>query len=186
MTMESRANSPQLPIYLYPLRLDTVASVVKPVMEDDSQTWAEYIRLQRQIIEPENPYAFDYLSGLAEDLPEDAVEDYQSGVMLAYNVFRKKAGGKLPILTLEFVSGYQLKTVNRLTAVYGSPNSEGALREEEIRTSIFALLEKEAYQVLQDEVVDEGASIFDTPMISGFINSYFLYQEGFLDSMNWE
>ena len=187
MTIEERVSEiPQIPSIRYPIGAAIAAAVVRPLMEDIDLTWGEYASLQKQIIEPENPYAFEYLSGLAEGFSKDATEYYLSGIALAHNIFKGKAGGKLPVLTLKFVSDYQEKTANRINRVYGSANSPGAFREEEMRTTIFAILEKDVYQVLQEELVDEGQSIFDSPTMTGFINTYFLYREGFSDPKNWE
>jgi len=171
---------------IYPIGSEAVIAVVRPIVQSD-QSWDEYIGEVGCTLQDENLHAYGYLSSLSNGLPGEAIDEFAIGFSLAYEIFKKRAGGKkLPVLSYQFVDGYYSEIAERLTEVYGSVDSEDADREEELRTSIFAILEKDAYQALDEELAVEEISIFDTPSLLGFVSAYFLFRKGFSDSENWQ
>lgn len=191
MTIEAGISEiPQAPIMLYPLGGDPVVAVVRPLFEDSGKTWSEYLVLKAPILDAENPYANEYLMVISENFSGLENEGFIIGITLAYEILKEKAGKqKVPVLSSEFVQAYDEFVQNRLISVYGKSLGSlipGADREEEVRRGLFAMLEKEAYKALDEEMTEHDDSIFDKTIFSGFVASYFLFREGFSDSSHWE
>ncbi len=191
MTVEARVSQiPQDSIVKYPIGADAVIAVVRPLFEDSNKTWDEYLSLKAPLLDVENPYANGYLMAISNNFSGLENEGFRIGITLAYEIFKEKAGKqKIPILSLEFVQIYDALAHDRLISVYGSyPGSRipGADREEEVRRGLFVMLEKEAYQALDEEITGQDESIFENSVFSGFVASYFLFREGFSDPNYWE
>jgi len=181
---------PQDLIINYPIGADAIATVVRPLFANLDQTWDEYLNLKAPILDVENPYANGYLMALSNNFSGLENEGFSIGVTLAYEIFKEKAGKqKLPVLSLEFVQVYDAFAHDRLTIIYGNyPGSRilGADKEEEIRRGLFVMLEKEAYQALEQEMTEQNQSIIENSIFSGIVASYFLFREGFSDQNCWE
>lgn len=146
-----------------------------------------YFNTGLEIIEEENPYANDALLSLACEASLEGESAFTLGVFLAYDIFKKKAGDrKLPVLTSEFVQNYFESAEERRDYVYGIRAEEKFIEEIYVIKNMFALLEKDAYNALEDEIINDGCSLFESKVYLGFINSYFLFREGFSNSSNWE
>lgn len=170
---------------IYPIGSDAIIQVVRPIYSNPGQELDLPKKLE--LLESENPYANQLLVSLAQEAPEREANYYVLGVVFAYEVFKERAGGKkLPILTYEFVHDYFESREERLDMVYGSKAEEEGTREIDVVRGLFAILEKDAYKTLEEEAMGKGYSLFDSQIFLGFLNSYFLFREGFSDSDYWE
>jgi len=191
MSIEARVSEiSHDPIIDYPIGTNAITTVVRPLLANLSQTWDEYLGLKAPMLDVENPYANGYLMALSNNFSGLENEGFSIGVTLAYEIFKEKAGKqKLPVLSLEFVQVYDAFAHDRLTIIYGSYLESrilGADKEEGIRRGLFAILEKEAYQALEQEMTEQNESIFENSIFSGIVASYFLFREGFADPNCWE
>ncbi len=191
MTVEARVSQiPQDSIIKYPLGADAVIAVARPLLKDSNKTWDVYLSLKAPLLDMENPYANGYLMAISNNFSGLENEGFRIGITLAYEIFKEKARKqRIPILSLEFVQTYDAYMQDRLIGVYGKyPGSRipRADREEEIRRGLFAMLEKEAYQALDEEMTEQDESIFESSVFSGFVASYFLFREGLSDPNFWE
>ncbi len=186
MTIEAPVfQKPTIPD-IYPIGSHAIIETVRPVIANPKSADI-YLETKLKLLEEENPYANQVLVSLADEAPRLEANYYMLGVVFAYEAYKKRVDGKkLPILTYEFVHNHFESREERLDVVYGNRAEEKGIEEIDVIKGLFAILEKDAYKTLEEETMDEGYSLFDSQIFLGFMNSYFLFREGFSDSGNWE
>jgi hypothetical protein len=171
---------------IYPLGAEAVVAVIRPVLKS-RRSLIEYIDIKTEVLQAENQYANGYLMSLVNEMEDPkSIDLFTLGVIFAYEVYKERAGGEpLPILTMEFVEDYFTAQNERQVKLYAD-DEEGQDAELGLVKSMFAMAEHKAYKALEQEVMKKGKPLFFDPLFLGFMNSYFLFAEGFNDPMNWE
>jgi hypothetical protein len=181
---------PQQPIKIYPLGAGTVRNVLQTLRRDfRGKGLMEYAEAKLPMLEAENPYATSNLMDRTEAYSENEAAGFEIGVVLAYEVVKERAGQDLPVLSETFIDVFEDMKHMRFVKLYGNNEDfieEKADEEEEMKKGIFAMIEKDAYAVFQDEFMEPNFSFFTTSIFSGFVASHSLYAEGLSNPDFWE
>ena len=176
---------------IFPIGTDATKVVAAPIFTNLEQSWDDYLEEVLPMLDSENPYANDYLMRLGDVLEGNLGIGFKVGVALAYEVLIEKAiskGTQLPVLSMEFVEMQHIIRLQRTDLAYGKIGETRNIRlnrEEEMRRQLFVMVEKDAYQML-DEVSNDDEPFFENVIFVGFVSSYFLFAEGFNDPSYWE
>jgi hypothetical protein len=166
---------PRVPPEIFPIGADAVTEVLKLLPQPLTYAaMAEYVRTEVPMLEKENPYAIGYLMSFASNLPENEELEFRLGVTLAYKISKQRAGEQgLSMLSYEFVRGYQQARQQRLST------ASAEKKEEEIQKGLFPKLEPDAYQALEQGMVQRGYQFSSSAISSGIVSAYPLFREGF-------
>lgn len=184
---------------LFPLGKEPILAAFRDLSPaENPSACQEAIDEETDIFRQTNPHAFNHFSDLAQTMgeqqvAEEAVSKWSSGIMLCHRALREQAklkGGVLPTFTGEFTEGYNEQGLKKTKAM--SLDKEIGFQDADAQLSKMQLVKFKNWEPELNEPVREKLGLQsdraaeDDLVCSGIIHLYLLFRAGCSDPKNFQ
>ena len=172
---------------LYPLGQGRVEGVVSRLL-DTGGGMHDYLEAQESQMAINNPHALEYIANLADYVGPEA-SFFKYGSLVQYESLQDRVGFRqIPRVNTDFITRFHAMHKDHVKRAYGTiiGSEKGIIDEHKIRISLFMLLEPNCLAEFGENLLDpKREDIFNSPVIAGFVQSYFFFREAFSDPSNY-